>query len=35
MKTNTNIVGKEELIKRIIESIKTDRELSKQLRKED
>ena len=35
MKTNTNIVGKEELIKRIIESIKTDRELSKQLKKED
>jgi len=35
MKTNTNIVGKEELIKRIIESIKTDRDLSKQLKKED
>jgi len=35
MKTNTNIVGKEELIKRIVESVKADRELSKQLKKED
>jgi len=35
MKANTNIVGKEELIKRIVESVKADRELSKQLKKED
>ena len=35
MKTNTNIVGKEEIIKRIVESVKTDKELIKQLKKED